>query len=272
MRVINKDATEQVMKISEFQQMMSDRAAYDGELRISDYFGNAFTVSNTMQGSIGVKFGVRLMLCLDKQIGLQPNLETSIERLPSSMTSGEEMFGVLCFPVASYEFDLMDEQIKDLDLEDSNLGEDIKCYVDQLTETEDYKILFDKVIKTRSFCSLFGIYSFQNFINAVGQIEVEDEVQKVMINDGWKKRIFNDTKKILRKQFASIYNSQDDEDGQRRSSRRTSNIDFLKNLMPDVYLNIKGVGFLKRLRIVDANPFDENGEPCVNEFQKMFED
>ena len=271
-RVINKDTTEQVMKISEFQKMMSDRSIYDAELRISDYFGNAFTVANTMQGSIGVKFGVRLMMCLDKHIGLQPNLDASAERIPSSMTSGEETFDVLCFPIASYELDLMDEKIKDLDLDDPNLGEDIKCYVDQLTETEDYKILFDKVIKIRSFCSLFGIYSFQNFINAVGQIEVEDEGSKIMINDGWKKRIFNDTKKIVRKQFASVYNSQDDEDGKRRSGRRTSNIDFLKNLMPDIYLNIKGVGFLKRLRIVDANPFDENGEPCVNEFQKMFED
>jgi len=271
-RVINKDSTEQVMKISEFQQMMSDRSTYDEELRLSDYFGNAFTVSNTVQGSIGVKFGVRLMMCLDKHIGLQPNLETSVERIPSSMTSGEETFGVLCFPVASYELDLMDEQIKDLDLEDPHLGEDIKCYVDQLTETEDYKILFDKVIKTRSFCSLFGIYSFQNFINAIGQVEVEDEARKIMINDGWKKRIFNDTKKILRKQFGSVYNSQDDEGGKRTSSNRTSNIDFLRNLVPDIYLNIKGVGFLKRLRIVDANPFDEDGKPCVNEFQKMFED
>ena len=271
-RVINKDLTEQVMKISEFQQMISDRSIYDEEMRLSDYFGNAFVVSNTVQGSIGVKFGVRLMMCLDKHIGLQPNLEKSIERLPSSITSGEETFGVLCFPVASYELDLIDEQIKDLDLEDPNLGEDIKCYVDQLTETEDYKILFDKVIKTRSFCSLFGIYSFQNFINSVGQIEVEDENQKILINDGWKNRIFNDTKKILRKQFGSVYNSQDDEGDSRRSGRRTSNIDFLKNLVPDIYLNIKGVGFLKRLRIVDANPFDENGQPCVNEFQKMFED
>lgn len=269
-RVINKDSTEQVMKISEFQQMMSDRNTYDGELRLSDYFGNAFVVSKTIQGSIGVKFGVRLMICLDEHIGLQPNLETSVERIPSSMTSGEETFGVLCFPVASYEFDLMDEQIKDLDLEDPNLGEDIKCYVDQLTETEDYKILFDKVIKTRSFCSLFGIYSFQNFINAVGQIEVEDEKRRQKINDGWKKRIFNDTKRLLRKQFRSVYNSQDDADGGRRSRRRTSNINFLKNLVPDLYLNIKGVGFLQRLRIVDANPFDENGEPCVNEFQKLF--
>ena len=69
-----------------------------------------------------------------------------------------------------------------------------------------------------------------------------------------------------------MYNSQDDGDGEKSSTKRTSNIDFLKNLVPDLYLNIKGVGFLQRLRIVDANPFDEDGKPCVNEFQKIFED
>ena len=271
-RVINKDATEQVMKISEFQKMISDRSIYDEELVLSDYFGNASIVEDKIEGSIGVKFGVRLMMCLDKHIGLQPNLEKSIERIPSSITSEEQTFEVLCFPIASYELDLIDNKIKDLDLQDPNLGEDIKCYVDQLSETEDYKILFDKVIKTRSFCSLFGIYSFQNFINSIGQVEVEDASRKIMINDGWKEKIFNDTKKVLRKQFGSVYNSQDDEDGRGRSGRRTSNIDFLKNLIPDIYLNIKGVGFLKRLRIVDANPFDEDGQPCVNEFQALFED
>ena len=70
----------------------------------------------------------------------------------------------------------------------------------QLSETEDYKILFDKVIKTRSFCSLFGIYSFQNFINSIGQVEVEDEGRKIMINDGWKKESLM-IPKVLRKQF-----------------------------------------------------------------------
>ena len=271
-RVINKDNTEQVMKISEFQRMMSDRSTYDEELRLSDYFGNAQVIANKLIGSIGVKIGVRLMMCLDKHIGLEPDMDKFTERIPNSITSGEDTFGVLCFPVASYELDMMDEQIKDLDLEDPHMGEDIKCYVDQLTETKDYKLLFDTIIKTRSFCSLFGIYSFQNFINAIGQEEVEDETQKILMNDGWKKRIFNDTKKLLRKQFRSVYNSQDDQDGERSSSNRTSNIDFLKNLVPDLYLNVKGVGFLQRLRIVDANPFDEDGKPCVNEFQKMFED
>ena len=271
-RVINKDSTEQVMKISEFQQMISDRAIYDEEMRLSDYFGNAFVVARTLQGSIGVKIGVRLMMCLDKHIGLSPDLDRNTERISTSLTSGEESFGVLCFPVASYELDVIDDQIKDLDLEDPTMGEDIKCYVDQLTETEDYKLLFDTIIKTRSFCSLFGIYSFQNFANSIGQVEVEDEGQKILMNDGWKRRIFNETKNLLRKQFRSVYNSQDDGDGEKSSTKRTSNIDFLKNLVPDLYLNIKGVGFLQRLRIVDANPFDEDGKPCVNEFQKIFED
>ena len=270
-RVINKDQTEQVMKISEFQRMISDRSEYDENLPLSEYFGDAEIIANKLIGSIGVKFGVRLMICLDKHIGLQPTIDKEIERIPSFVTSGEEKIGLHCFPIASYELDLMDDAIKDIDLEDPNLGEDIKCYVDQLTETDEYMLLFDTIIKARSFCSLFGIYSFQNFIQSIGQLEVDEDSRK-FINRGWKKKIFDDTKRLLRKQFRSIYSSQDDADNNRSSSNRTSNIDFLKNLAPDLYLNVKGVGFLQRIRIVDANPFDENGKPCINEFQKLFED
>ena len=52
----------------------------------------------------------------------------------------------------------------------------------------------------------------------------------------------------------------------------TEHINFMKNLIPEVYLNVGNVSFLQRLKIVDANPFDEDGKPCVNEFQKIFED
>jgi hypothetical protein len=152
------------------------------------------------------------------------------------------------------------------------MGEDIKCYVDQLSQTEDFNMLFGKILKTQSFCSIFGIYSFQNFIHSVGQLEVEDEGRKRKINQGWKKNILNKTKRVLRKQFRSVYNSQDDDRERGTASSRTANADFLKNLLPDFYLNIQGVGFLQRIRIVDAKPFDEDGKPCVNEFQKLFED
>jgi hypothetical protein len=270
-RVISKNGIEQVMKVSEFQQMISDRQVYDENMLISDYFGNAQIVANKLIGSIGVKFGVRLIMALPSTLGLTSGLDKVVERLPSSIMSDETKVVLEHIPVASYELDLIDEQIKEIDLVDPNLGLELKCYVDRLVETEDFKMLFDTCIKTRTFCSLFSLYSFQNFIEAVGKVEVEEKNQRRNINQRWKKVIFNDTKRIVRKQFRSLYNSQDDTESS-GSRNRQSNINFLKNLIPDLYLNVKGVGFFQRLRIVDANPFDENGEPCVNEFQKLFED
>jgi hypothetical protein len=259
------------MKVSEFQQMISDRQVYDENMLIFDYFGNAQIVVNKLIGTIGVKFGVRLIMVFPSTLGLISGLDKVVERLPSSIMSDETKVVLEHISVAFYELDLIDEQIKEIDLVDPNLGLELKCYVDRLVETEDFKMLFDTCIKTRTFCSLFSLYSFQNFIEAVGKVEVEEKNQRRNINQRWKKVIFNDTKRIVRKQFRSLYNSQDDTESS-GSRNRQSNINFLKNLIPDLYLNVKGVGFFQRLRIVDANPFDENGEPCVNEFQKLFED
>jgi len=270
-RVVNKDETEQVMKISEFQSMITDRAIYDENSKLSDHFGNAFVIlGNKLQGSIGVKFGVRLVMCLPSAVGLSPSLNSIIERLPQSIMSGETSVALQHIPISSYELDIMDVEIKDLDLEDPNMGEDIKCYVDRLSEEESFITLFETIFKTKSFTSLFGIYSYENFIESIGKIEVEEDRQ-LFVSQGWKRRIFNDTKRLLRKQFRSVYNSQDDTKSGPSSRNRQSNINFLKNLIPDLYLNIGGVGFLQRLRIVAAKPFDEDGKPCVNEFQKLFE-
>ena len=257
----------EVVSIPEFQSMISNRSIYPEDSLISDHFGNASIIAGKIDGTIGVKFGVRLMLCLPHSFGLIPTLDRSIERLPNAIGPTP----LHHIPVCSYELDVMDVEIKEVDLEDSNMGEDLKCYVDRLSEEPDFKLLFEKIFKTKSFVSLFGIYSCDNFIESIGKLEVEEKSQK-FINQGWKKRIFNDTKRVLRKQFRSIYNSQDDTSNKRASRNRDANLNFLKNLIPDLYLNISGVGFLQRLRIVEAKPFDENGKPCVNEFQKLFED
>jgi hypothetical protein len=266
-RVFQKDTTQQVMSIPEFQSMIANRSIYSEDSLISDHFGNASIIAGRIDGTIGVKFGVRLMFCLPHSFDLIPTLDRSIERLPNAIGPTP----LHHIPVCSYELDVMDVQIKEIDLEDSNMGEDLKCYVDRLSEEPDFKLLFEKIFKTKSFVSMFGIYSYDNFIESIGKLEVEEKSQK-LINQGWKKRIFNDTKRVLRKQFRSVYNSQDDTSNKRASRNRDANLNFLKNLIPDLYLNISGVGFLQRLRIVEAKPFDEDGKPCVNEFQKLFED
>ena len=269
-RVIQKDTTEQVVTIPEFQSMISNRSIYSEDSFLSDHFGNASVIAGKIDGTIGVKFGVRLMMCVPKSLGLTSTLDSVKERLPNTIISGETPVGILHIPIASYELDIMDEKIGEIDLEDPNMGEDLKCYVDQLSEDPDFTLLFEEIFKTKSFVSIFGVYSYDNFIESIGKIEVEDEKRQRKINQGWKKRIFNDTKRVLRKQFRSVYNSQDDTGGGRASRNRDANLNFLKNLIPSIYLNVSGIGFLQRLRIVDADPFDENGEPCVNEFQKLF--
>ncbi len=270
-RVTKKDATYQVMSIPEFQKMISNKADFDENMLLSDYFGNAeITDSNVMVGSIGVKFGVRLILATTEDFGIESNLDNQRERLSESILVGETRTRLVHIPMCYYELDVIDKKIIDVDVEDSNMGEDLKCYIDRLSQEEDFKLLFEVILKTKSFTSLFGIYSHHSFIDSIGNLEVDEE-RKPSINQRWKRKIFDETKRLLRKQFRSVYNSQDD-DNERQSRDRQSNINFLKNLIPQVYLNIGSISFLQRLRIVDANPFDEDGKPCVNEFQKIFED
>lgn len=270
-RVTQKDGTNQVMTVSEFQSMISNRANFDETLALSHYFGDAsIGEDGKLVGSIGVKFGVRLILATTEDFGIQSSLNNERERLSKTILVGDTETNLVHTPLCYYEHDIMDKKIEELDTEDSNMGEDLKCYIDRLAEEEDFKTLFEVIFKTKSFTSLFGIYSFHNFIESIGKVEVEEE-RRIAINQRWKKNIFNETKRLLRKQFRSVYNSQDD-NNQRQSRDRESNINFMKNLIPDVYLNIGNVSFLQRLRIVDANPFDEDGKPCINEFQKIFED
>ena len=54
--VIEKDGTEQVYNIKEFQDILRNRTDLDPDKRISEYYGDAFVVAGTLAGSIGIKF------------------------------------------------------------------------------------------------------------------------------------------------------------------------------------------------------------------------
>jgi len=270
-RVTEKSGGESVMTVKEFQRKISS-SSYDMNSYISENFGNATIVNGEIQGTIGVKFGVRINFCAPKSLGLTPQNDKSAERLPSILKIEEVDTPVDCMTLVFFEKDLPDSIIKDIDITDENLGQDLKCYIDKLVEQESFSLLFEDIFKTKSFVSLFASYSFVNFVESIGRGEGELDEKADKPSERWKGLIFNDTKRVLRKQFKSIYNSQDDKKETRQNKNRDSNINFLNNLLPPVYLNIGSVGFLKRLKIVGANPFDENGEACGNEFQKLFKD
>ncbi len=183
-RTIEKDGTEQVHSVGQFQELIRT-SGFDPQSHISDNFGNAQIVNDEMIGSIGVKYGVRLCYVMPKDARYDAfmNLakqersyrfkpatasvripESVIAQLPEVIKSTIEPYTIFemnnafqdIVPVASFERDVIDQKIQDIDLQDQDMGEDIKCYVDLLVQEQDYQMIFEYIFPSRTFVSLFG--------------------------------------------------------------------------------------------------------------------
>ena len=266
-RTISKEGGEQVMTVKEFEQLIASPARFDENSKLSDYFGDATVLNGEFYGTIGVKFGVRLIYVPHRNLGISSNLDMIKDRVGKI---GENHH----IPFAHYEHDVLDKAIKDIDFDDENMGEDLKCYVDKLTETDDFKFIFETIIKTTTFSSLFGIYSYYNFFESIGlgPNEVEEDRQK-KIKNKWKRKVFDDVKTTLKKQFRSTYRSDDDEFEGDKQERRKFDAKWVSNLLPESYIGLDGsVRWWQSVRIVDVKPFGIDGEDCLNDFQKLFKD
>ena len=266
-RTISKEGGEQVMTISEFEQLVTSPGRFDQNSKLSDHFGNATILNGEFFGSIGVKFGVRLIYIPHEDLQISTNLDAAKERVG-------KIGDYHHIPFAHYEHDVLDKTIKDIDFDDENMGEELKCYVDALAETEDFKFLFETVIKTTTFTSLFGIYSYYNFFESIGlgPKEVEEDRQK-KIKNKWKRKIFDKVKTTLKRQFRSTYRSDDDDFESNKQEKRQFDAQWVSNLLPESYIGLDGsVMWWQSARIVDVKPFDNEGEDCLNDFQKIFKD
>ena len=306
-RVIEKDGTEQVYNIKEFQERIASDPDLDPNEYISNYFGNAFVTADSLGGSIGVKFGVRLVYCPppsyeyeipssrqqertfkfptpDVAIKFNENFYTLIDGLPDiiqdklqnildQMKISEPSLG-RAIPVAVFEQDVGDKLISDINLVDKNMGEDLKCYVDKLVETEDYKVLFELCYPVQTYVSLFGVYSYYGFLESIGKSEEgteEKDEDAAKLREKWKKKIFIRTKRKLRVLFNSTYRTDDDVKEEREPRSKKEKSEFMKNLLPKTFLNLdSSVQWWQSIRFVDVKPFDPDGNECLNAFQKMF--
>jgi hypothetical protein len=266
-RTISKDGHEQVMTVKEFEQLITRPGRFDENSKLSDYFGNATVLNGKFYGTIGVKFGVRLIYVPNESLGISSNLDDSKERL-GKVGSRHHI------PFAHYEHDVLDKTIKDIDFDDKNMGEDLKCYVDNLVETDDFKFVFETIIKTTTFSSLFAIYSYYNFFESIGlgTNEVKEDRQD-KIKNKWKRKVFDSVKTTLKRQFRSTYRSDDDEFEGNKQERRKFDAKWVGNLLPDSYIGLDGgVRWWQSVRIVDVKPFGIDGKDCLNDFQKLFKD
>jgi len=328
-RVYTKDGEERVLSIPEFQELIASKLqAYepgvaitqsedlsletlvlDPSKNISEFFGNAYIVEDEVMGTIGVKFGVRLIYSpppqfnytapednqkertytigvpevslkvdesvhawLETLLGNTALKERIIESLDGITVQQESLSRAI--PVVEFEQDIKDRPVGDLDLEGKNMGEELKCYIDNLTKEEDFKVLFDTCFPARSFVSFYGVYSFYGFFESIGMdLSNPDEVDEDpgKLREQWKKALFDKTKKKLRQLFNATYRTDDDEKEENEPRSKREKSEFLKNLLPQAFMNLdSSVQWWQRIRFVDIKPFDADGQDCLNSFQKMF--
>ena len=263
---------------------------------ISDYFGDAelrynpvTTEAVTYVGSTGLKFGVRLCFMPPPEYSsVRPNFDP----LTASQINSKKSYyffddssnlavtessllpqGRFAFPIAAYQQDVYDKTISALfdSRNESNLGENLKCYIDKLTDTENYRFLINFLLPTNKVGSVLSAHCYYGFVNAVGQNESEREntLTRALNSDTWKTRVLRATKEKCRKTFADYYKvfELDRERGEREESHKRN---WKAQSMPKLNMNLgTGIKWWQRKRFVDR-PFSSDGRECRSDSNMAF--
>jgi hypothetical protein len=268
-----------------FNQFRQTISSFDGDKTkyISDILGNAELNEDgdSYDGSIGVRMGVRVCYALPQ--GIDP-FSSSDELLGAARAINEDKAyftndenGINYFvPLAHFEQDLVDRSIGEINFEDENFDEEIKCYVDKMVETDEFKFIFESLLITNKVSAIAAIYSYDGFANSIGIGEGEREPGKEGPNRNmlgmeipWVGNILDDTKKRLLDLFSSYYlyreKTRDNDQEMERDRKR-----FLKNLLPSSLFNFdRDVRWWQRRRQIDR-PFDKDGKDCADTLADIF--
>ena len=171
------------------------------------------------------------------------------------------------FPLCFFEKDIPDNKLVSYIDSDENFNQELKCYVDGLAETAEFKLLFDHIINIKKIPSMVSIYSYLNFYASLGkgagEREDAEDTKMPDLSD-----IFNDTKNELRKLFVANYkrkdfdppNEEDSEGGFVENITR----DLLSKSLNNIFISASVPWWAKwkykRKRV------DEDGEVCKNQF------
>lgn len=275
------------VNIKEFQRFLSlEQSLIDGNKPVSEYLGDA-TVSEdgaSYEGSTGIKFGVRL--CFVPPTGFNPfnneaeNSEPVARKNRSYLLSKANINGIsieasrYSFPIATFEQDVVDDKFSNYFDSDDNFNQDLKCYIDNLAQTDEFIQLMNNIIDLRKLPTALMIYSYENMLFSLGVDDTERESpsdDSVMADDQ-RGAIFNDSKQQAWKLFVSYYVNNDRDPPWELPKFENPYKNFMKGLR-ETQINIfnnKEYSLDVRRRIKKTNPFDKDGNPCKNDFMKLF--
>jgi len=228
------------------------------------------------KGSVGIRFGVRL--CYVPKSDYDPSLNYS-DTVPNksflfsaanddSLTDHNPR---KIFPLVSYERDLTDKEVINIDLNDDNFGEDLQCYIHELLESQEMNMVFNYCAPIKRASSLMALYSNYAFVPSVGEHPLERDVNGLPPTEYWKSVILLKTKNSLRHLFIGNYSSvlfYSEKVGRRGDGFKFNMFDFYKRLFmilinPFAFLGNLAAGWggwRKGRQIVDR-PYDMYDNP-----------
>jgi len=278
-----------VVNIEEFKEFLtSNQSEISEEINISDWFGNASldtTSENGYKGSTGIKFGVRI--CMVSNVSHQS--DAVFEETNKQVAEKEKTFILnrissvpntgFVFPVASYEQDIQDNKLLSYIDSDVNFNQDLKCYIDKLVETPEFKLFFDHILNVKKSTSLLLAYSNKNFISSIGYGENERTNADGDVEDfrpPWLPPgdfLFNDSKAEARSLFVSNYKRNDFDPPDEEMNMYDSLKDRTDALLSNLWSNIGSMSEIPwwlRNRMRKDKSTDKDGNPCKNEYASLF--
>jgi len=168
----------------------------------------------------------------------------------------------------------MDELISFyINLPDDNCNQDLKCYVDNLMRSPDYDLIFNKIFNIKRIPSVLSVYSYMNFLSALGVDKNErEDSDDSEINKNNVGKIFNDCKKELKTLFLSSYIRKGyGLDDKNPDSQIEYSKDRVMKETIDANTLADNIPWFYKLRESMTNPFiDALGVVARNKFYKLF--
>jgi len=260
-------------------------------------------MKSTYRGSIGVKYGIRIVANLPPGSGIPiPSLETVgktgsalekcfymnfMEALENG-TAAEDYEKNFSLPIVSAEIDVIDHKIEKFNYKieggEAEYPMDIDCLLRKIVDSEEYKLIFEHILNPRCVTSMATILSSISFESAIGYRDGWERVKETEDSEGeatdatvegdddaWDGKNFEDTRMLVRKIFSGFYLSDDFENPDIEIFDFGAIVDAA---FGDIFAAFKRIGagwsFWWRKNF-QPSPFDANGEECKSEYEKLLE-
>lgn len=294
------DHLKNIVNVSEFKNFLDNISdSIPESVNVSDFFGNATVTEEdpNYQGTIGIKFGIRVCMVTGHQPTISEyssNRKASFENksfilkeaVNDKIGNAKIINSEFVLPIASYEQDIPDLKLVDYIAGDENFNQDIKCYIDKLTKTPEFKLFFEGFVGTKKASSLLMAYAQKNFITSLGSFEGDENFKKERSSYGEEDEfaplvppinpqasiMFNDSKSEARKLFTSNYRRNDFDPTDEAESQIEALNERAKAQLSYLWGNI-GTAELPwwlRNRVRRDKTTDKDGKPCQNQYAGLF--